>query len=173
MPDAKRQRVADGYHGTGHDGTEAAAALPAPEPEPTPEALAQLRAALRKIRGHIGKRAKFERAAALFRKLLDDRSVTSHVGGDAFQVCVVLINSLIIICHRLCRMVSAAHGLVAGVRCVLTMWPLCHRVSKYITMFAYKDGRTHVHYVFGHIDIVLMCVRTSLCGVVLTHINMF
>ena len=66
---------------------EGAQALPEPvEVTPTPEALAQLRTALRKLRGHIGKRAKFDKAATLFRKLLDEGSVTSHARDEAFQV---------------------------------------------------------------------------------------
>ena len=66
---------------------EGAQTVPEPvEVTPTPEALAQLRTALRKLRSHIGKRAKFDKAATLFRKLLDEGSVTSHARDEAFQV---------------------------------------------------------------------------------------
>jgi hypothetical protein len=55
-------------------------------PEPSAETLKELRAALRKIRGHIGKPAKFSKAAGLFRQLLDTGSITHHVALEAFQV---------------------------------------------------------------------------------------
>ena len=73
-----------------------------PAPEPSAEALLQLRAALRKIRVHIGSRAKFEKAVGLFRKLLDDGSITHHVANEAFQVrsCPLDALSLQHVLHR-------------------------------------------------------------------------
>jgi hypothetical protein len=55
-------------------------------PEPTSEALKEIRTALRKIRSHICKPAKFSKAAALFRELLDKGRITHHVAVEAFQV---------------------------------------------------------------------------------------
>lgn len=73
-PGAKRQRLAE------------PPAPRAPSPEPSQQALAELRAALRKLRAHIGKPAKFAKASALLRKVLDDGTVTHHAATEAFQV---------------------------------------------------------------------------------------
>ena len=59
---------------------------PAVVERPSEEALQQLRAALKKIRGHIGKASKFEKAAALLLKMLEGGSVTQHSNVELFQV---------------------------------------------------------------------------------------
>jgi hypothetical protein len=61
------------------------AQAPQPAPAPSAEALRHLRAALSRIRSHIGKPAKLEKAAGLFCKLLAEGNITAHVADEAFQ----------------------------------------------------------------------------------------
>ena len=52
----------------------------------TPEAVRQLKGALARIRGHIGKASKACKASELMRKLLDDGSLGPEVSEETFQV---------------------------------------------------------------------------------------
>lgn len=60
-----------------------------PHEPPSAEVVLQLKTALARIGAHIGKPAKFSKASALLRKLLDESKLVPEVGDSTFQVRVL------------------------------------------------------------------------------------